>query len=160
MFTPDGRKLPAGMHVSEQDEVVAELRAIERNDWSKDSRVFARALVLVLNNQAHILSTQGKIMSTIDDISTDEAALAAAAKQLVQLQANTLAALNDLKNNPSLPADFQTKIDALHTNLTSDLNDVLGALTPAGQPAPTIPSPAPVPDTGGATGDVATSTTT
>lgn len=89
-------------------------------------------------------------MATLDDIEADEATLKTANGQLIQLVGNALAEITALKGQISDPT-AQAKIDAIHAALTSDLNDVTAALTADGS-AVDVPPPAPVPDTGGATG--------
>lgn len=102
-----------------------------------------------LSQQLNLMRTE--IMSTLNDIVADEAALKTANGQLIQLAANTLATLNTLKSDPSLDPTAQAKIDALHTALTSDLNDVTSALTADSTPVDP-PAAATIPGTGGATG--------
>lgn len=90
-------------------------------------------------------------MATLDDIVADEATLKTANQQLIQLVGNAIAEITSLKATVSDPAT-QAKLDALHTALTADFNDVTTTLTNDGS-AVDVPPPAPVPATGGATGN-------
>lgn len=97
-----------------------------------------------------LIQQENKDMATLDDIVADEATLKTANGQLIQLVGNAIAEIAALKGQVNDPAT-QAKIDALHAALTSDLNDVTTTLTSDGS-AVDVPAPAPVPDTGGATG--------
>ena len=86
-----------------------------------------------------------------DTIEADEAALKTGTKSLIQLFGNALAEIFDLKSAPAIDPTIQARLTALHTNLTSDLNDVTATLTADGSAIP-VPAAAVIPDTGGATG--------
>lgn len=96
---------------------------------------------------------QGTIlMANIDDIVTDAAALKVGNKALIQLMGNALAEITTIKGQPNVDPATQAKLDQLHADLTSDLNDVTATLT-ADSTSIDVPAPAPVPNTGGATGN-------
>lgn len=90
-------------------------------------------------------------MDIYETIAADEAALKTGTKSLIQLMGNALAEIFSLKSAPTIDTVTKAKLDALHANLTSDLNDVTATLT-ADSSSIDIPAPAVIDGTGGATG--------
>lgn len=76
-----------------------------------------RQLDRIENLLTTALRKENRIMATIDDIVADEATL----KNAV---ARVLSELANLKNNPSIPADVQDKIDAVHAALAADVQSI------------------------------------
>lgn len=94
---------------------------------------------------------------TLDDIVAVEAALKTGAKSLIQLIGNAIAEIAGLKSQPTIDPATQAKLDALHADMTSDLNDITSTLT-ADSSAIDVPAPAVIDSTGGATGSDVTPT--